>query len=94
MPTIYLLFRQPPRGSRVGNLGRSRPALPHASPGVTADAPQFRRVCPAPSESHSALPERSGGPRAHPPESSCRSLCTLGHFLWLPSSESSEGDAP
>ncbi|XP_037062376.1 proline-rich protein 2-like [Peromyscus leucopus] len=70
------------------------PPRPRASPGarVTAGAPQFHRVCPTPSGSHSVLPEPSGGPWAHRPELA-PVLLHAQPLRLAPSSEGSEGGA-
>lgn len=59
---------------------------------MTAGAPQFHRVCPTPSGSHSALPEQSGGPWVHRPEL-MQVLLHAQPLRVAPSSEGSEGGA-
>lgn len=59
---------------------------------MTAGAPQFHRVCPTPSGSHSVLPEPSGGPWAHRPELA-PVLLHAQPLRLAPSSEGSEGGA-
>lgn len=86
-------------GQRLWQQGRkprqkSSGPPPSASPGarVTAGAPEFHRVCPTPSGSHSALPEQGGGPWAHRPELT-QVLLHAQPLRVAPSSEGSEGGA-
>lgn len=59
---------------------------------MTAGAPQFHRVCPTPSGSHSALPEQSGGPWVHRSELT-QVLLHAQPLRVAPSSEGLEGGA-